>query len=169
MGGSLSAPGMPPAPQPWAQYLREVAVGPRAAAEAPLVPQAVVGGRLHHVARVDLAGADVVLIRQAAEQVVGVTRELGAGQERGGRGGQARAAHLHRAVGACPPHWTQVQPDTDRGQERSLAEAEALTRSAGCWAGARKLPLGTSLGLSGSSSLESRQLTACVRGFRSPI
>lgn len=67
---------MCPQPLP-AQYLGEVAVGPGAAAEALFIAQAVVDGGLHHVARVDLAGTDVVLLRQAAEQVPGVAHELG--------------------------------------------------------------------------------------------
>lgn len=77
-----------------AQYLREVAVGPGAAAESLLVTQAVVEGRLHHVASVDLAGADVVLICQAAEQVLGVAHELAVGDKK---------VTLHRAVSAHLP------------------------------------------------------------------
>ena len=118
-------------PEPPAHYLGEVAVGPGAAAEAPLVTQAVVDCRLHHMARVDLAGADVVLIRQAAEQVLGVTHELGAAGERVSCGGQARAAHLHRAAGVCPP-WSQVQPDTDGGDRRG---AWKKSRSQQGWPG----------------------------------
>lgn len=64
------------------QYLREVAVGPGAAAEALLITQAVVHGRLHHVARVDLAGADVMFICQASEQVLGVAHKLRAREQR---------------------------------------------------------------------------------------
>lgn len=72
-----------------AQYLREVAVGPGAATESLLVTQAVVEGRLHHVACIDLAGADVVFIRQAAKQVLGVAHELGVGEEKVRLGDQA--------------------------------------------------------------------------------
>lgn len=68
------------------QYLGEVAVGPGAATEALLIAQTVVDGRLHHMTCVDLACADVVLLCQAAQQVLGVACELGAGRRvvRGG-------------------------------------------------------------------------------------
>lgn len=57
--------------------LWEVAVGLEAATEALLVTQAVVEGRLHHMTRVDLVHRDVVLLCQAARQVLRVAHELG--------------------------------------------------------------------------------------------
>lgn len=133
-GCELESPGLPQSSEgqsrsgvggcACAQYLGEVAVGPGAAAEAPLVTQAVVDRRLHHVARVDLAGADVVLIRQAAEQVLGVTHELGAG----GRGSAVGASPLHRAAGACLPGLGCSLTLTGGGPERSLEAAKGLPR-----------------------------------------
>lgn len=92
----LSASAAIPTTCPHLSNLWEVAVGPGAATEALLVAQAVVEGRLHHMACVDLVHRDVVLLRQAAHQVLRVAHELGLG--RGYRGcsapaGQARKAH----------------------------------------------------------------------------
>lgn len=96
-GTSASAAVPTPGPRP--SNLWEVAVGLGAAAEALLVTQAVVEGRLHHVTRVDLAHRDVVLLRQAAHQVLGVAHELGWGRGDGGGSApasQAREAPSHR-------------------------------------------------------------------------
>lgn len=73
----LSASVAIPTPRPHLSNLWEVAIGPGAAAEALLVAQAVVEGRLHHVACVDLVHRDVVLLCQAAHQALSVADELG--------------------------------------------------------------------------------------------
>lgn len=79
-------------PRP-AQYLGEVARGPGATADAALVGQAVVEGRVHHVAGGHLRAADVVLLCQAARQVPRVAHELqGRVETLVSLGGQGRAA-----------------------------------------------------------------------------
>lgn len=76
----LSASAAIPTPCPHLSNLWEVAVGLGAATEALLVTQAVVEGRLHHMTCVDLVCRDVVLLCQAAHQVLRVAHELRQGR-----------------------------------------------------------------------------------------
>lgn len=94
-----------PTPCPHLSNLWEVAVGLAAATEALLVTQAVVEGRLHHMTCIDLVHRDVVLLRQAAHQVLRVAHELG-----WGRGYQGWSAPASQAREAHPTGWWVV-PD----------------------------------------------------------
>lgn len=142
-----------------AQYLGEVAVGPGAAAEALLITQTVVDGRLHHMACVDLTGTDVVLVPQAAKQVLGVARELGVGKRGSAHGGQARAAHLHRQHMPMLPGFGCNLTLTRAGDERGRGQATGKTCPT-TQGKAHKPPFW------GCTSLRVRT-KGCVRGFRS--